>query len=68
MNLNDEMSNVSTKPVEALFESLLFCIDFVNAQCAYANHNVRRCDCESCEWLSQARRLTWEYNNQLRKT
>lgn len=63
LNRNDEFTMLSTKPVEALYESLLFCIDFVNAQCAYANHNVRRCECESCQWVRQARRLAWEYSS-----
>lgn len=60
LNCNDEITMLSTKPVEELYESLLFCIDFVSAQCAHANHNVRRCACESCAWLRQARRLAWE--------
>ena len=65
LNRNDEFTMLSTKPIEALYESLLFCIDFVNAQCAYASHNTRRCDCESCQWVRQARKLAREYSQSI---
>jgi hypothetical protein len=65
LNRNDEFTMLSAKPIEALYESLLFCIDFVNAQSAYANHNTRRCDCESCQWVRQARKLAWEYSQSI---
>jgi hypothetical protein len=65
LNRNDEFTMLSTKPIEALYESLLFCIDFVNAQSAYANHNTRRCDHESCQWVRQARKLAREYSQSI---
>ncbi len=60
LNCNDEFSVLATKPIETLFESLLFGIDYVDAQCSHANHNVRRCACESCHWVRSARHLAWD--------
>jgi hypothetical protein len=56
------------KPMEALYESLLFSIDYVDTQCSRANHNVRRCACESCHWVRKARRLSREYRNRTPRT
>ena len=53
LNCNDHFSVVA----------LLFCIDYVSAESTRANHNVRRCACESCVWVRKARRLAWEYSN-----
>jgi hypothetical protein len=39
----------------------LFSIDYVDMQCSCASHNVRRCACESCQWVREARRLAREY-------
>jgi hypothetical protein len=61
LNCNDEFSALVQKPMETLYESLLFCIDFVDARCSGDKHNVRRCACESCRWVRMARRLSWEY-------
>ena len=63
LNCNDEFSVLAHKPMEALFESMLFCIDYVNDQNTRANHNVRRCACESCAWVRRARRLAREYRD-----
>ena len=63
LNINDEFSVLMRKPMDLLFESLQFCIDYVDSQCTYANHNTRRCACESCHWVRSARRLTSEYRN-----
>lgn len=61
LNCNDEFSVLAQKPMEALFESLLFCIDYVDAQNSRENHNVRRCACESCTWVREASWLAREY-------
>ena len=61
LNCNDEFSVLAQKPLATLFESLLFCIDYVDAQSARASHNVRRCACESCYWVREARRLAWNF-------
>lgn len=63
LNCNDEFSVLARKPVATLYESLLFSIDYVDAQCSFANHNVRRCACDSCHWVRTARRLAWEYRS-----
>lgn len=63
LNCNDEFSVLARKPMETLFESLLFCIDYVDAQCSRENHNTRRCVCESCAWVRMARRLAWAYRS-----
>lgn len=63
LNSNDEFSVLAEKPMEGLFESLLFCIDYVDAQNTHANHNVRRCACESCFWVRKARGLAWEFRS-----
>lgn len=61
LNLNDEFSILARKPMDSLYGSLQFCIDYVNAQCSHEGHNVRRCACESCQWIRDARRLASEY-------
>lgn len=63
LNCNDHFSVMARKPLEMLYGSLMFCIDYVGAESARANHNVRRCACESCDWVRKARRLAWEYTN-----
>jgi hypothetical protein len=63
LNRNDEFSVMARKPMQTLYESLLFCIDYVDAQCSFTRHNVRRCACESCQWVRDARRLASEYRN-----
>jgi hypothetical protein len=60
---NDEFSVLAEKPMDALFESLLFGIEYVDVQCSRASHNVRRCACESCRWVRDARRLGRAYRN-----
>jgi hypothetical protein len=57
LNANDEFSVLATRPMPLLYESLIFSIEYVDAQSSGANHNVRRCACESCDWVRKARRL-----------
>jgi hypothetical protein len=63
LNINDEFSVLAQRPMDSLYESLQFCIDYVNSQCTYANHNARRCACESCHWVRSARRIASDYRN-----
>ena len=42
-NSNDEFSILARKPLDSLFDSLQFCIDYVAAQSACASHNIHRC-------------------------
>ena len=61
LNNNDKFSALARKSTASLYELLLFCIGYVDAQCAHINHNVRRCACESCHWVRSARRLELEF-------
>ena len=61
LNCHEEFTVLATKPVEVLYESLMFSIDYVDAHSNREEHNVRRCACESCDWVRTARRLAWEY-------
>lgn len=68
LNINDEFSVLAQKPMDSLYESLQFCIDYVVAQCSEEGHNVKRCACESCQWAIGARRLASEYRNSRRSS
>ena len=61
MNINDEFSVLARIPMDSLYESLHFCIDYVSAQSNHVGHNVKRCAGESCQWVVGARRLASEY-------
>lgn len=61
LNRNDDFSILAEISMKKLIESLLFCIDYVDAQSSYANHDVGRCACESCEWVNNARKLLSEH-------
>ncbi len=63
LNMNDEFSVLAQKPMDSLYASLEFCIDYVQARCTRSHHNVPRCACESCEWVRTARRLAMEYRH-----
>lgn len=67
LNRNDEFSVLVQMPMEVLLESIFFCIDYVGAQNARANHSVKRCACESCDWVRRARRLAWEYRDSTKR-
>lgn len=60
LNGNDEFSILAKKPMDELFDSLIFCIEVLDAQCTLENHNVSHCTCDSCGWVRRARRLAWE--------
>ena len=57
LNQNDEFSALMQQPVEILQRSLLFSIDYVDAHIACLKHNSRRCICETCSWVRDARHL-----------
>ncbi len=66
LNVNDHISVLAKKPLNSLYESLLFCIDYIDAQCRYMSHNARWCACESCDWVRGARRLASDYRQMRR--
>ncbi len=63
LNSNSEISVLTEKPMEQLYQSLVFGIEYVDAKCTRSGHNVRRCPCESCSWVRQSRRLAREYGD-----
>ena len=63
LNMNDEFSVLAQKPMDSLYESLEFCIDYMEAACSRSHHNVLRCACESCDWVRATRRLATEYRH-----
>lgn len=65
LNSNSEFTVLAEKPMEALYDALLFSIDYVDSLCSRADHNVRRCPCESCEWVRAARRLARQYGHRM---
>ncbi len=66
LTINDEFRVLAQEPMDSLYGSLQFCIDYVDAQCTRASHNVRRCPCESCQWVRSARRLESDYRHKRR--
>lgn len=60
---NSDVTVLAEKPMEQLYDALAFGIEYLDSQCSRAGHNVRRCACESCEWVRAARRLAREYLN-----
>jgi hypothetical protein len=64
LNNHDEFSVLARKPIEALFEAFTFSIDYLDAYVTRDNHNPRRCACETCHWLREARHLVREYKRQ----
>lgn len=64
LNNHDEFSVLARKPVETLFEAFTFTIDYIDAYVTRDNHNPRRCACETCHWLREARHLVREYKSQ----
>ncbi|HZD51597.1 MAG TPA: hypothetical protein VE175_01000 [Woeseiaceae bacterium] len=63
LNANSEITVLADRPMEQLYDSLAFGIEYIDVQCSRAGHNVRRCACESCGWVREARRLTRRYRN-----
>lgn len=61
LNSNDEFTALARKPMDVLLAAFQFGIDYVDAHVTKKNHNPRRCACESCTWVRDARRLAWEY-------
>jgi hypothetical protein len=61
LNQHDEFSVLARKPVTALYEAFKFSIDYVDAYVTREHHNPRRCACDTCYWLREARHLVREY-------
>ena len=61
LNNHDEFSVLARKPIESLFEAFTFSIDYIDAYVTREKHNPRRCACDTCHWLREARHLVREY-------
>ena len=64
LNHNDEFSVLAQQPMDALFQTFEYSIDYVDAYITRENHRPRRCVCDTCLWLREARQLVREYSNQ----
>ena len=64
LNSHDEFSRLARKPINALYEAFTFSIDYVDAYVTREQHNARRCACDTCQWLRDARHLVREYKRQ----
>jgi len=63
LNNHDEFSVLARKPIDAVFEAFMFSIDYIDAYVTRDNHNPRRCACDTCHWLREARHLVHEYQS-----
>lgn len=57
LNSTDEFNDLGRKPMEFLHRALAFGIDYVDAHNTSVGHDGAGCDCESCEWVRDARHL-----------
>lgn len=62
LNRNDEFSVLLDQPMEVLVGTFEFSVDYIDAYLSRENHSLRRCACDSCRWLRNARRLLREYH------
>jgi len=61
LNSNDEFTVLAEQPMEVLFEAFSFSIDYVDAHVSRNGHNSRRCTCDTCLWVKDARHLARQY-------
>jgi len=67
LNSNDEFSALVDQPMDALVAAFEFSVDYVDAYLSRENHSLRRCACENCCWLRDARRLIKKYQNKQKR-
>ena len=63
LNSTDSFSDLAARPMEFLYRALTFGIDYVDAQTNKQNHDAENCQCDSCEWLRNAREVSREYGD-----
>lgn len=61
LNSTDEFNGLAGKSMEFLYRALTFGIDYVDARNAPAKHDGESCECQSCEWVKDARHVAHEY-------
>lgn len=52
---HNEFQALTEKPVQHLYEAMLFCIQYIESLSILDGHNVSRCACEYCHWSRDAR-------------
>jgi hypothetical protein len=62
LNSTDQFHDLAGRPMEFLYRALTFGIDYVDAQVVRQEHNADSCECNSCEWIRNARDLIQEYS------
>jgi hypothetical protein len=62
LNSTDEFNDLVARPMEFLYRALTFGIDYVDAQVVGQEHDADSCECDSCEWIRNARDLIQEYS------
>lgn len=65
LNINDEFSMLAEQPIDQLFAAFTFSLDYVDSHISRQNHNTRRCICETCVWVRDARYLARQYQGLL---
>jgi hypothetical protein len=61
LNSTDEFNELAEKPMEFLYRALAFGIDYVDARTAQQDHDPEICECESCQWVRDARNIVRQY-------
>lgn len=61
LNTNDDFSTLARKSTKALTKALEFSIEYVHVHVSRDDHNPRRCACESCVWIRDARHLVRQH-------
>jgi len=62
LNSTDDFNDLAGKSMEFMYRALAFGIDYVDARSAIADHDIDVCECDSCEWVRNARDLAREYS------
>ena len=62
LNSTDQFHDLAGRPMEFLYRALTFGIDYVDARNTLAGHEGQGCECDSCDWISNARGVIREYS------
>jgi len=62
LNSTDAFNDLGAKPMEFLYRALTFGIDYVDGQTAHQYHDGETCECDSCNWIRNARGLIDDYS------
>ena len=65
LSSHDEFHQLADQPVQYLYQAVLFCIEYVESKASLIRHNIRRCPCESCVWLRDAKYLARQIRHEL---